>query len=89
MPRPKPIAPSGVEVHCEKLREMRKQRGEGLEEFATRAGISFGYLSAIERGRRPTVSPPVFARLCDALEIDKADRAVLLVPAARRRLAAA
>lgn len=82
----KPLVPSGVEIDGPRLREMRKQRGETLQAFADRCGISFGYLGQVERSTRPHISPPMFVRICDALGIAEADRPTMLVRAARKRL---
>jgi len=60
--------PAGVEVDGNALRELRKDLGYTITEFAPRVGISFGFLSQIERGHK-RVSPPVFRRLVSALEI--------------------
>jgi transcriptional regulator with XRE-family HTH domain len=89
MPNRAPAVTAGVEVNGDKLRELRKHRGENLEEFAARCGISFGYLSQIERRTRPRVSPTIFGRLCDALDIPFGERAVMVTPEARRRIRAA
>ena len=89
MPYRPPPAPAGVEIDGAKLREMRKLRGETLEVFAARAGISFGYLSQLERHRRDRCSPTYFARICDALDVPPQSRAILITAAARRRTQAA
>lgn len=89
MPNRAPVIPTGVEINGVKLRELRKLRGETLEEFAQRCAISFGYLSQIERGHRPRVSPHTFAAICDVLNLDHADRVSMVTPEARRRLRAA
>jgi transcriptional regulator with XRE-family HTH domain len=52
------------------VREMRLLADESQGEVAKRAKISAVYLSAIETGKRPTVSRRVFARLCQALGVD-------------------
>lgn len=70
--------PAAVEIDGAKLRALRKLTGAGLSAFATRAGITFQYLSQIELGARPRVSPPTFARICDALGI--ANRRDMLMP---------
>ena len=44
-----------------KLRELRLQRGERLEDTAARAGISPQYLSEIERGRKDASSEMIAA----------------------------
>jgi transcriptional regulator with XRE-family HTH domain len=86
MPRRPLIDTASVEVDGYKLRNLRKLQGHTLESLAAKVEISFGFLSQIERGNR-NVGPVVFSRICDALDL--ADRASLLSPAARRRLAAA
>lgn len=71
---------ANVEIDGAKVREMRKLRGLTLTKLATRCDISFQYLSHIERGVRQRVSPPTYARICDALGIR--DRRKLLKVAA-------
>lgn len=65
-------------VHIDRveLRRRRKLSGLSYAGLAAKAGISFGYVGQLERGNRLTVSPPVFARLCDALGVQ--DRTKLL-----------
>ncbi|MCU1687818.1 MAG: Helix-turn-helix protein [Amycolatopsis sp.] len=72
--------PPGVHIAGGLLRQSRKLAGYSLVPFADLAGISFQYLSQIERGDRESVSPEVFARICDALGIT--DRRELLAKAA-------
>lgn len=69
-------APAGVEIDGAKVRELRKLSGRTVTDMAPACEISFQYLSMIERGTRPNVSPAVFARICDALGIK--DRRMLL-----------
>lgn len=69
-----------VRVDRKELRLKRQLFGLTQGELAELAGISFGYVAHIERGTRPTVSPRVFARLCDALHVQ--DRTELLITAA-------
>jgi DNA-binding XRE family transcriptional regulator len=47
----------------DRLRRMRRERGETLAEVARRAGISVQYLSEIERGRKEPSSEMVSAVL--------------------------
>lgn len=89
MPRSTPVVPAGVEINGSKLRDLRKLRGEGLESFAERCKISFGYLGHIERGDRKTVTPVVFAAICDALDIPADQRTTMVTRAAQRRIKAA
>lgn len=65
-----------VAVDRMKLRLRRKLHGDNQAQLAERADISPGYLSLIESGQRPTVSPAVFARICDALDVE--DRTELM-----------
>ncbi|MFI2667883.1 helix-turn-helix domain-containing protein [Micromonospora carbonacea] len=61
--------PAGVEIDGAKLRELRKLQGESLASFASTCGISRPYLSQIETGVRRRVSPPVYKRICLALNL--------------------
>ena len=74
--------PASVEVDGDQLRTLRKLRGETLETFAERCGITFQYLSQIERGNRPNVSPPTYVKICDALGLDEKDRPKLMARSA-------
>ncbi len=69
-----PIVTSSVEIDGAKLREMRKLKGDTLKGFAAKCGISFTFLSQLERGDR-NATPPVFARICNALGLAEDDRA--------------
>lgn len=69
-------SPAGVEIDGTKLRELRKLTGHTLIDFAPKCGVSFQFLSQIERGDKLRVSPPTYARICDALGLD--DRRELL-----------
>ncbi|MBN1174222.1 MAG: helix-turn-helix transcriptional regulator [Micromonosporaceae bacterium] len=64
------VNPSGVAIDGAKVRELRKLAGFTLKDFAPQCGIGFQYLSQIERGDRQFVSPPTFAKICDALNIE-------------------
>lgn len=66
-----------VEIDGGELRRRRKLCGRTIAEFAQACEISWGYLSQIERGSG-RVSPPVFARICDALDIAPDDREQLV-----------
>jgi transcriptional regulator with XRE-family HTH domain len=63
------VPSSNVEVDGIAIRERRKDLGETLTSFAAKAGISFGYLGQIERCERVSISPPMFRRIADALEL--------------------
>ncbi|WP_449226514.1 helix-turn-helix domain-containing protein [Azospirillum argentinense] len=56
------------------LRRARDDRGLTQEELAHRAGITIGYLSQLENGRR-NPSLLVIAALCGVLDIELADLA--------------
>jgi len=64
---PPPPTPTGIAVNGTAVRERRKQLGHTISAFAPLVQVSIGYLSQIERGHRPTVSPPTFKRLATAL----------------------
>lgn len=64
--------PASVEVDGNRLRELRKQRGESLAACAKRCGITFQYLSQIERGER-NPSPWTYPRICAAFEVRHED----------------
>ena len=65
-----------VPVDRREVRRRRQLAGLTQVQLAEKAGVSHGYIGHIERGIRPRVSPPVFARLCDAL--DAQDRQELM-----------
>ncbi len=67
---------SNIAIDGAKLRLQRQLAGKGVTVLAGLAGISQSYLSQIEVGDRTRVSPEVYARLCDALNIT--DRTYLL-----------
>lgn len=60
------------------LRKLRKLRGTTQTVLADAAGISFQYVSLIERGARPRISQPVFVRICTALDLAPQERRRLL-----------
>lgn len=64
-------SPAGVEIDGAKLRELRKMSGETLVSFAPKCDITFQYLSQLERGDRRRVSPPTYARICQALGVGR------------------
>src|SRR5207248_2678489 len=57
------------------LRQTRHARGKSLKVVADRAGISPGYLSLLEHGKRALNSRSLIARLANALEIAPTDLA--------------
>ena len=89
MPKNPPVSPTGVEINGDKLRVLRKLSGQTMADFARRCDVSVSYLSHIERGRRPRVSPTKFAQICDALDLPATDRATMCTRDAQRRMKAA
>ena len=65
-----PSAPPAVEIDGAAVREARKQAGMTITMLAGRVGLTVGYLSQIERGTKPRMSPPAYLRLVEALQID-------------------
>jgi transcriptional regulator with XRE-family HTH domain len=61
--------PPNVAIDGDELRTRRKFAGYSQIELAEQAEITNRYVSEIERGNRKFVSPAVFVRLCDALDI--------------------
>ncbi len=72
----RPRRSAAVRIDREQLRLRRQLAGLNQAELAEKARVSFSYVGHIESGRRPTVSPRVFVRLCDALDVQ--DRSELL-----------
>jgi transcriptional regulator with XRE-family HTH domain len=71
MPKTPPAkTPAGVAVDGEAVRKRRQRLGHTITAFAPLVKVSIGYLSQIERGHRPTVSPATFKRLATALGLD-------------------
>lgn len=52
-----------------KIRQLRRARGYGLNEFAELVGVSRGYLSQLERGVKQKPSAALLARIADGLGI--------------------
>ena len=73
---PKQRESPNVAIDGAKLRHARHLAGLGQTPLATKAGVSQSYISAIEDGTRTRVSPEIYARLCDALDIT--DRTTLM-----------
>lgn len=84
MPQRRPIDTASVEIDGHKLRTLRKLQGDTLITFSEKVGISFGFLSQVERGTR-NVGPSVYVKICDTLSITPDNRAFLMRGAARRR----
>lgn len=65
--------PASIAIDGSKMRALRKDKLIGINAFAERIDVTPGYISMIETGRR-RVSPEVFLRICDALEIPASRR---------------
>lgn len=88
MPKNPTVDTAGVAIDGAKLRVRRQISGQTMAGFAQRCGVHLSYISHIERGeRRP--SPPMFVRICEALDIPEDKRHTLLKPATQRRMKAA
>lgn len=59
-----PLNPAGYGGAA--LRVFRERNHMGLRQTATRVGISPGYLSALETGRKP-LNPTMVSRIADAI----------------------
>jgi len=70
------------------LRENRKQREYTLSEMADKTGISIGYYSDIENGRRSPPDREILDKMIVALHLNKTDRAILYDLAGKARSAA-
>lgn len=58
-----------VAIDWSELRLRRQLAGDNQTEFAAKCGVTSKYISLIESGARPRVSPRVYARICNALAI--------------------
>lgn len=67
-----------VRLDRRKLRLRRQLEGLNQAELARAAGISYSYVGHLESGRRPTLSPGAYVRICEALRVQ--DRTELLAP---------
>lgn len=67
-----------VAINGDELRRRRHLLGETQDSFAAKAKISPAYVSHIEAGRRLTVTPPAFVRICDALGLSAGDRELMI-----------
>lgn len=58
-----------VPVHGPALRAIRKTRKWTLDQLATEAEMSFGYIAELERGSKRATSPETVAKLAGALRV--------------------
>lgn len=61
---------TGVAIDRTKMRRLRQLKGMNQPDLAAAVGVTRSYIGHIESGRRPTMSPRVFASLCDALGVE-------------------
>ncbi len=88
MPKKPVVDTAGVAIDGAKLRIRRQLSGQTLAGFAQLCDATESYISHIERGvRRP--SPPMYVRICNALDIPEGKRHTLLKAATQRRNKAA
>jgi transcriptional regulator with XRE-family HTH domain len=67
------MAPArGVPVNGAAIRALREANDWELGKFAAAIQVSTGYLSNIEAGRRPRVSPEIIGRIKDTLGVPRA-----------------
>lgn len=65
-----------VAIDVDKMRRRRQLQGLNQADLARAAKIHRSNISRLEGGHQATISPRMFARICDALGIE--DRAELL-----------
>ncbi|MEH7181102.1 helix-turn-helix domain-containing protein [Neobacillus vireti] len=53
----------------QKIRQLRTQKGIGLNAFADRLGVSAGYLSNLENGKTDTIQLTLLEKIQDELSI--------------------
>jgi transcriptional regulator with XRE-family HTH domain len=58
-----------LEHFGERIRLLREKKGITLNEFAKELGVSPGYLSELERGKKERITFPVLEKLQDKLAI--------------------
>jgi transcriptional regulator with XRE-family HTH domain len=78
-----PTSSADVAIDGAKLRELRQDLGYTQRQLAQKCNLNNAYLSQLENGRRLRVSPPLFVRLCDALQISPTERRTLRKPSAK------
>ena len=69
-----PATSAPVEINAVKLRELRQEQGLTQQDLAARCGVSAAYISQLEIGYRRRVSPPLYVRLAEALQIAPENR---------------
>lgn len=57
----------------DKIKEIRSLKGMSLSKLATKAGISKGYLSDIEKGVKDNPSTELLEKIANALEVSISD----------------
>jgi transcriptional regulator with XRE-family HTH domain len=62
-----------MEARGPKIRRLREEAGYGLNQFASRIGISPSWLSRIERNKAKRPGPDVLKRIANGVEHPVAD----------------
>ncbi|MGH3439293.1 MAG: helix-turn-helix domain-containing protein [Sciscionella sp.] len=68
---------SSVPINAELMQHLRKLSGLNQARFAQVCKVSAPYISHIERGRRKTISPAVYVRICNALGVKNREQLLL------------
>ena len=77
-----PRRPRGVPIDGPKLRRLRQRGGHTLTTLAEAVGVSFQYLSQLERADGRRIGPVNLRKLSEALQLP--EPSVLVHPSARR-----
>ncbi len=77
--------PPGVAVNGDAMRRKRQLLGLNITQFARLSGIHLTTISHIERGRRKTVTPATFAKICEHLGLTTPAARIALIDQRVRR----
>jgi transcriptional regulator with XRE-family HTH domain len=80
---------TALAVYGDKIRQLRKERGIEVAGLAEMVGCSRSHMARIELDDLKRVSPTLFARICDELDLSADQRRALILTdeqARRRRL---
>lgn len=75
------------EIDGDRIRELRQQSGLSVTGLARLIGITPQYLSQIERGHRPTVSPQMFNKIRVAMGVSEDESLQVAAAVAEARAA--
>lgn len=68
---------ASVAVNGTRIRRLRKEAGLGTRDLAEKVGVTQSHIINLELGYKRRVSAGTFGKLCDALEIPRAERSTL------------